>query len=330
MWYGTWSKSEKCVIRTAIQSLTPGKCIEKFPNLANLWSIVSKYYQEPQFAGDKRRYTSKKVSIIQELDDPSPRRSIDPNNDPVNIIYDHLVAGNLKRDLDQGVYFVFTGADVAFPGGGFCGYHDFTCYNTSLDCLTTENNFLYSFVPLPSAANGLSGSCNDFANPGGANFIPLPPPNYKVSPSGTLDSMIDTIMHELMSLAIDPYLNAWKHVRTDINTEAADFCIFNYAAGDWDYCFLASTYYDFPQANDPNTCSSFPNPVHYLTDPVTKVHFNQHGIDGSQFLVQKIWSLAQKGCASQPEGELLNFVCLIHGLLMNRSLYLLIWDFSAF
>lgn len=165
---------------------------------------------------------------------------------------------------------------------------------------------VWAFVPLPTA-NNIYATCNMFA-PG---LIPGTPPNAAVSPNGTLDSMIDTIMHELLELAADPYPFSmpayWYNISE--NSEAADLCQYNFVAGEWFYCGLHSLYPDFNTSNA-YTCKTLGRGKIFsagglrrsLTDPVTNVSFNQFGVGGSQFLVQKLWSLDNKGCVLAPEG----------------------------
>lgn len=47
IWYGTWPESYKAVVRTAIHSLTPAHPIDRYPNLANWWKIVTAYQSNP-------------------------------------------------------------------------------------------------------------------------------------------------------------------------------------------------------------------------------------------------------------------------------------------
>lgn len=305
VWYGTWSEAEKNVIRTATKSLTPSKPIPQWPNLSNLWKLVTKYYQEVPGDIQGRKYVTNSVTIAKEIDDDySFGHTIDAFSDPLSIISSHLHQGNLPFDFEQGIYFVFTAGDVMFQAQDFCGYHDFNCLDFSRGipyCFDFHNNLIYSFVPLPSESNGLLQLCANFRNPTTPDpFLPYPPPNKAVSPNGALDTMVTVYLHELLETAVDPYITAWIHNYTE-NSETSDLCSYNFAAGDWFYCDLPSIYPDFPGVND-GRCLSYPK-LHTLREPKSKAAFNIYGIDGSQFLAQKFWNLATKGCASQPEGE---------------------------
>lgn len=174
------------------------------------------------------------------------------------------------------------------------------------ECNSTLNNLVYAFVPLPTASN-IYATCNIF----GPGLIPGTPPNAAVSPNGTLDSMISVIMHELLELSADPYplsMPAYLY-DTSENSETADLCQYNYVAGEWYYCQLPILYPDFNTSNL-FTCKTLGqrkifvagNHPRSLKDPVTNVSFNQFGVGGSQFLVQKQWSLDNKGCVLAPEG----------------------------
>lgn len=162
---------------------------------------------------------------------------------------------------------------------------------------------MYAFVPLPTVNNTYAG-CNLFR----PALIPGTPPNSAVSPSGSLDSMIDAILHELLELSADPYpLSMPAYLfNTSENSETADLCAYNFVAGDWFYCQLPSLYPDFNTSDI--TCTNLGrrriagDPPRSLKDPVTNVSFTQFGVGGSQFLVQKLWSLDNKGCVLAPEG----------------------------
>ena len=293
VWYGAWVASEKNVIRTALSSLTPDVEINQFPNLSNLWKVMTKYYQE--LPGQARTFVTNKITVTKEVDDniSSTQKVINGDKDPERIIQKHIKAGNLPADNEQGVYFVLTASDITFRDNvDYCGYHWSSCAS----CNSTEDNFIYAFVPWAQ------NDCINF----GSN-MPGTPPNYAVSPDGAIDSMIDSIMHELLELTVDPYpgMPAWEQNLTE-NSEAADVCSNNYVAGEWYYCDTPSMYPDF-NTNGPQ-CSALRNPFiagdppRSLKDPKTGVDFNLYGVNGSQFLAQKIWSLDNKGCVLQPEG----------------------------
>jgi hypothetical protein len=280
VWYGTWSAAEKELMRTVANSLTPKKRIRQYPNLSNLWSIVTEYYQELPLEGPK--YASNDVSIAGEVDDDySFGHNISGDSDPLVIILSHLGQG-LPIDLEQGVYFLFTSGDVAFPeSGGYCGYHGNDCVDPTRDetpfCEDYLNNIIYSFVPLPSVHNGLIIDCNVFQTTLTSGGLKGPPPNHLVSPTGALDSMITTFLHELLEAAVDPisFLKpAWIYNRSE-NSETSDMCSYNFVAGDWFYCGLSSIYKDFP---DDGYCLSFIDHNTALTEPKAHSTFNLYGI----------------------------------------------------
>ena len=302
IWYGAWAETEKSVIRTALSSLTPAVPITDFPNLSNLWTVMTKYYQD---VSGQATFVTSSVTVVQEIDDGSVYTVINSSSDPLLIVTNNIAAGFLPADYQQGVYFVLTAADITYTDSpDYCGYHDDVCVGQSsgADCTSPLNYLLYAFVPVPT--DKFSGPCNLFPN-----YIPGTPPNFAVSPTGALDSMISILMHELLELTADPYIGhmtAWIY---DIheNSEIGDLCSYNYVAGDWNYCGLPIVYPDF-NTSDNAICGSLGTspanggPPPSLIDPVTNVSFNQYGMGGSQYLVQKIWSLDNKGCVVQQEG----------------------------
>jgi hypothetical protein len=306
IWYGAWAAAEKSVIRTALSSLTPAVPITDFPNLSNLWTVMTKYYQN---VSGQATFATNSVTVAQEIDDGSVYTTINSGRDPLAIVTNNIAAGFLPADYEQGVYFVLTASDITYSDfpENFCGYHYSVCpgQNSGVDCNSALNNLVYAFVPMPTAFNMFIG-CNLFPN-----LIPGTPPNFGVSPTGELDSMVSVIMHELLELTVDPYpgnMPAWIYNRSE-NSETADLCSYNFVAGEWYYCGLPSVYPDF-NTSDKAICDAFGSrpangdPPRSLIDPVTNVAFNQYGVGGSQYLVQKIWSLDNKGCVVQQEGTI--------------------------
>ena len=304
VWYGSWSEAEKNLVRVATKSLTPTNPIPQWPNLSNLYKLVTKYYQE--LPGDSgRTYASNNVTIAGEVVDQYSHGHI---LDPGALAQADLIQSNLGQglpfDYEQGIYFVFTSGDVTFqnsmPG---CGYHYFSCNKTSANqCTDSHNNFIFAFIPLASEANGLlTGGCSLFATATSPGLPVNLAPNKQISSTGALDTLVDIYLHELLETIVDPYQTAWLELHNG-NMETADLCSFTFAAGDWWYCDMSDIYPDFPEANQRPGCHSFPN-LHTLVDPASNSAFNQYGVGGSKFLVQKFWNLATKGCATQPEGE---------------------------
>ena len=309
VWYGSWAVNEKGVIKTALSSLTPTVTIDQFPNLSNLWKMMMmNYYQQPT-ANQTRQYVGNNVTVAKEVDvdGVTTNKTINAGSDPFSIIVTQINAGNLPVDLEQGVYFVLTASDITYSdtSTGYCGYHSSVCVqvgSSPANCSSTLNNLIYSFVPTP--ASPLFQGCNLFNA-----ALPGTPPNHAVSASGALDTAINVVMHELLELVADPYpasMPAWFDDTAE-NSEIADLCAYNFVADEWWYCGLPDLYPDFNSSSaDCAALSSAPtsvgDPPRSLTDPTTGVIFNQYGVNGSQFMVQKIWSLANKGCVLQPEG----------------------------
>ncbi|KAG0602003.1 hypothetical protein M758_11G153900 [Ceratodon purpureus] len=288
VWYGTWTEAQKNLIRTASESLTPTTIIQEYPNLSNYWSVVTEYYQE--LPGDVRRYASNDVSIAGEVDDPySLGTTIDMSLDPIKIIESHIVGQRLPSDLAQGVYFLFSSADVGFIAKPEqCGYHNTRCVVQNSDCNNPVNHIVYSYVPIKIP------NCAVF---GGSALSGLPP-NHLVD--SDMDSMIITYLHELLELTVNPYWStspAWRANMTNIQTEASDMCGYNFVAGDWYYCDFTDIYPDFK--GEP--CSSLNDHHTALIEPNSDTTFNVYGAGGSNFIVQQFWSLGSKGCVLQIE-----------------------------
>ena len=175
------------------------------------------------------------------------------------------------------------------------------CIDSSKSCSDAKSLLVYAFVPFPGQKNQLQVGCNSF-HPYGP--IPLPAPNDAASPvGGALDSFINAMMHELMEAATDPYVSAWCMNGYE-NSEAGDLCAYSFGGGDFSYIGLPSIYGAHANCSKSH-CRSYPG-VHAMQWVPTGEIFNIFGIGGSRFLVQKIWSLANKGCQLQVQGK---YIC---------------------
>lgn len=310
VWYGNWTESHKALLRTAAKSLTPSETIKQWPNLSNLWKIEREFYQE--LVGEGRKYVGNHVTIGGEAEDNySSGNSINTNTD-VAIILSRHVGSDLPTDLEQGVYFLFTSGDVDLQGYDSCSFHDYTCIHNNT-CTEFTQNMIFIFVPLFSEANGLLHKCQIFQHANETYGMPGPPPNKDISPDGVVDAFVNSFLHQLFRTVVDPYwfgAPAWYHNTTE-NTETSNLCAYSFGAGDWYYCNLRSIWgNDFPGGLQ-FRCLSFPN-CHPLVEPKSHTQFTQYGIDGSKFIVQMMWNLASKGCASQIEGkEALNTIMVM-------------------
>ncbi|KAJ7564402.1 hypothetical protein O6H91_02G015800 [Diphasiastrum complanatum] len=296
IWYGSWPKKFKNVLRTAILSLTPDYPIAESPNLSNWWNILTLYYSD--YLGARVNVTNV-VVLGGEIDDLySLGKSIDPNGrDPYDII-----TRNMKHENDLGIgvlptsedniYFLMISRDVISVTNGFCGFHGFYCLNESNWNATyaqncTNNTFLYAFLPYPTREYNALESCA-VATP------PLVPPNGNVAKDGGLDTLVSVMMHELAEIVTDPYNDAWLYNQTE-NSEIADFCEFVFSGGDYYYCELPDPYggYGLHQSCFYNNFEKI------LQDTNTSVSYNLIGINGSKFIVQQLWSLSSNGCQLQ-------------------------------
>ena len=276
-----------------MQSLTPAKPIANYPNFANWWKIVTQYTQK---AGGLP--VSNSVTIGGEVDDQYSAGS-DIGDMAKTIIAQNLQpnGGGLPVDPVSGIYMLMTSGDVTFQKNGFCGYHSTMCADSNSPCSDINNILLYAFMPFPGddTGNGKLKGCSLY-NPYGP--LPLPAPNDAASPvAGALDSYISIMMHEIMETATDPYSDAWRQ-NNDEDSEAGDLCAYSFGGGDYFYCGLASIYGNYHGGTDRAVCQSYPG-YHVLKWPSTGEIFNIFGINGAKFVVQMIWSLANKGCQLQ-------------------------------
>lgn len=303
------------MIRTAVNSLTPATPITQTPNLANWWKIVTKYKQKNGLP------VTSKVTIAKEINDNYSVGKSFGDSTGADLVYNSVVKkGGLGFDTSA-IYFLMTSSDVGFTGAGFCGYHldicnDRTHADKSAYCMNTNNRIVWAFMPFPGSGNGLLNSCNVFSPYGSITFTP--PNDGPASPdTGALDSFISVFMHELMEAATDPYFTvapAYLHNLAE-NSEAGDLCAYTYGQDSFFYCGLPSIYGTYHGGSDFSVCATYPD-YHAMVYVSTGKIFNVFGTGGSMFLVQKIWSLANKGCQLQLQGKLSKsynaiFLCIV-------------------
>src|SRR5262249_39671608 len=125
-----------------------------------------------------------------------------PLSDVGGVVASAITSGKLPLD-DNGVYFVFTSADVDQPGfcTNYCGWHTWESVN--------DTQIKYLFV---GDARRCNGSC------GGLGTTP--------NGDATADDMASIASHELEETATDPLIDAWG----DANGENADKCAWNFGA----------------------------------------------------------------------------------------------------
>ena len=297
IWYGNWSESHKRVVRTAVNSITPPHPIKGFPNIVNWWKIVAQYRESPPHGPA----VSSAVSIGGETDDFYSRGknfTLNLGYTLRDIVFSAIKTSKLPTDHLNGIYIIFTDVEVTFHNNtGACGFHRRSCFDlkNNASCGWDSHNILWSWVANPSAS-GLLPYCNHFNFWGYQNDLP---PNYLVDPTGSLDATVRTLFHEVAEAATDPKLVKSWTFNQNSSSEIADLCTFVFGEGGWWYCGLSAVY-GFNHSQ-PAVCT-YPG-GRVPRDPKTGVIYNLHGIDKSRFLIQQMWSLANKGCQLQLTGE---------------------------
>ncbi|KAJ7529015.1 hypothetical protein O6H91_15G030500 [Diphasiastrum complanatum] len=298
IWYGLWPTKSKDVLRTAILSLTPTSPIEDFPNLSHWWNIVTQYYSDSFGA---RVNVSNVVILGGEVDDLySQGKFIDPfGPDPLDII-----SRNLKLESQSGlhvlltnedaIYLLMISPDVTLTNDGFCGFHGFYCLNNwnvtqEKDCIDSTL-LLYAVLPHPTPKDGTLNGCAVAPPP----FIP---PNYIVANDGSLDSMVNVMLHQVAEIATDPFGSSWIYSPNGAS-EIAHLCNYVFSGGDYWYCGLPDAYGSIASSN---SCAHT-NFGNLLRDKDTGVSYNMFGINGLKFVVQQLWSLSNDGCQLQNYG----------------------------
>jgi hypothetical protein len=202
IWYGDWSKD------TAAQTILTD-FIKHYGGSPNA-NINTTYYDYEAGPNGTTVVKDRVVNAIHYMgstsDNYSQGVSLDINA-LATVISNAVLDGRLPVD-HNGVYFVFTSADVQASGfcTTYCAFHG----NLS-DPGFADDNLLAAVVPNPAA------QCPSSCTP---QFV-LPTPNMNVG----ADSMASSVAHELEESVTDPFGTGW--INPDGN-ENEDLCVYTY------------------------------------------------------------------------------------------------------
>lgn len=220
IWYGTWKRSQKKIIREFINSISAVD--SKKPSVSGWWKTVQLYTDQ---TGEN---ISRTVLLGEEKNDrfyshgkSLTRLSIQ------SVIKSHVTAKSKPLPINpkSGVYLLLTSADVYVQDfcGQVCGFHYFT--------FPSIVGYTLPYAWVGNSAKFCPGVCaypfaiTEYMR--GA-FKPLKSPNGDVG----VDGMISVIGHELAELSTNPFVNAWYAGPDPVApVEIADLCEGIYGTG---------------------------------------------------------------------------------------------------
>lgn len=258
IWYGTWSPSQKHVIRAFIRSISPPhpSSVPR-PSVSAWWRTVRLYTDQ----------TGSNITDIVRLGAEKSDRRYSHGKQLTRLAVQSIIrtavaarSRPLPVNPRGGFYLLLTSPDVGMDDfcGNVCGFHYFTFPSVV-------------GYTLPYAWVGNSGGrCADVC----AYPFAIPPyvPGRRAerAPNGDVgvDGMISVIGHELAEMASNPLVNAWyAGGDPSFPTEIADLCEGIYGTGGG---------------------GAYTGQL--LLDSRSGGSYNLNGVGGAKFLVQWIWN----------------------------------------
>ncbi|XP_044507018.1 protein EXORDIUM-like 3 [Mangifera indica] len=219
IWYGTWQKTQKKIIREFISSISAVNA--KHPSVAGWWKTVQLYTDQTG------KNISSTVLLGREKNDRFyshgkrlTRLSIQ------SVIKSHVTAKSnpLPINPKSGLYLLLTSDDVYVQDfcGQVCGFHYFT--------FPSIVGYTLPYAWVGNSAKFCPGVCAyPFAVP---DYIPGLKPAKSPNGDVGVDGMISVIGHEIAELATNPLINAWYAGPDPVApVEIADLCEGIYGTG---------------------------------------------------------------------------------------------------
>lgn len=219
IWYGTWQRTQKKIIREFINSISAPNA--KRPSVAGWWRTVMFYTdQTGANISSSLHLAAEKSDRFYSHGKRLTRLSIQ------SVIKSAVTAKSKPLPINpkSGIYLLLTSDDVYVQDfcGQVCGFHYFT--------FPSIVGYTLPYAWVGNSAKLCPGVCAyPFAVPDYIPGIkPLKSPNGDVG----VDGMISVIGHEIAELATNPLVNAW-YAGTDpvFPVEIADLCEGIYGTG---------------------------------------------------------------------------------------------------
>ncbi|KAJ4828408.1 Protein EXORDIUM-like 3 [Turnera subulata] len=221
IWYGTWQKSQKKIIREFINSISAPAASKGRPSVSGWWRTVQQYTDQ---TGANISHT---VRLGEEKNDRFYSHGKSLTRLSIQSVIKSAVTARSKPlpiNPKSGLYLLLTSADVYVQDfcGQVCGFHYFT--------FPSIVGYTLPYAWVGNSAKLCPGVCAyPFAVP---EYIPGLKPLK--SPNGDIgvDGMISVIGHEIAELATNPLVNAWYAGQDpSAPVEIADLCEGIYGTG---------------------------------------------------------------------------------------------------
>ena len=233
VYYGSFSAKQHSILDTFLQHVGGSKA----------FNVTTEYYDsQGQSIANVLNYDP----ATDSYDDAySLGHTLSGDYFETTLLHNAVAAGHLPSDAN-GLYILTISPDVTLPDNVWCAYH---AYSPEI---IDGAEVVYAIAPDPPSTTGILGGCSGNV----AIYHDKVSPNFDMG----MDSVVDSLIHELAESASDPLITAWF---TFTGQEMADVCNFNYGP-----TFLA------------------PNGAHA-----------NHKFGNRDYLAQQLWSLADpEGC----------------------------------
>ncbi|KAJ0901474.1 putative protein EXORDIUM [Helianthus annuus] len=259
IWYGTWARSQKRIIRDFINSIS--STTVRSPSVSGWWKTVQLYTDQ---TGSN---ISRTVRLGEEKNDRLLSHGKKLTRLSVQSVIKAAVTAKTKPlpiNPKSGIYLLLTADDVYVQDfcQNVCGFHYFT--------FPSIVGYTLPYAWIGNSGKMCPGTCAyPFAVP---EYIPGLKPVKSPNGDVGIDGMISVIGHEIAELASNPLVNAWYAGQDPVApVEIADLCEGIYGTG-------GGGSYTGQMLND--------------RDGAT---YNMHGIR-RRFLVQWVWNHVVNYC----------------------------------
>ena len=219
IWYGTWQRAQKKIIREFINSISSRDA--KRPSVAGWWRTVTLYTDQTG------ANISRSLHLAAEKSDRFYSHGKKLTRLSIQSVIKSAVTAKTKPlpiNPKSGIYLLLTSDDVYVQDfcGQVCGFHYFT--------FPSIVGYTLPYAWVGNSAKLCPGMCAyPFAVP---DYIPGLKPLKSPNGDAGIDGMISVIGHEIAELATNPLVNAW-YAGTDpvFPVEIADLCEGIYGTG---------------------------------------------------------------------------------------------------
>lgn len=198
VYYGSFSGKQHSILDTFLQHVGGSKA----------FNVTTEYYDaQGEYVANAFDYDPAADSYNDAY---SMGNTLSGNYFETTLLHNAVANGHLPSDIN-GIYILTISPDVKLPDNVWCAYH---AYSPEI---IPGAEVKYAVAADPPASTGILGGCSGNI----AVYHDQVSPNFDMG----MDSVADSMIHELAETATDPSINAWF---TFTGEEVGDVCNFNY------------------------------------------------------------------------------------------------------